>query len=331
MDLLNLEEWTDRDQPVSPQPKNLLKEYREIYTQMHSSIRIFEEQDRNPLSDPELAYYLAADSRRLPDDAPDSIDHGTAAAAAVEGPAKRLIPSKMANHPLIQKHSKTPSPTQMVCSGPVTDQMKRLKMFSLLTSTAELFVALTVMAEMGKAGMGVVTMMASVTGILTSVPDIFTPMTPVLVHLAVRNYVAWLKYDPAAGRYTASTLMLRTRRVTLSAAEVQVPDVPGMPIAHHLLRPERVAFRRRQPRPADRTFRPHHGLRPARGPEADVSPTSRRTRRRNERSRTVTTDRQPRQPEPPAKRPPLPWRLCLRPHPMRGHSRDKTVATRRQL
>ena len=88
MDLLNLEEWTDRDQPVSPQPKNLLKEYRETYTQMRSSIRTFEEQDRNPLSDPELAYYLAADSRRLPDDAPDSIDHGTATAAAVEGPSQ---------------------------------------------------------------------------------------------------------------------------------------------------------------------------------------------------------------------------------------------------
>ena len=143
-------------------------------------------------------------------------------------PAKRLIPSKMANHPPIQMHSKTPSPTQMVCSGPLTDQMKRLKMFSLLTSTAGLFVALTVMAEMGKAGMGVVTMMASVTGIFTSVPGIFTLMTPVLIHLSVRNYVAWLKYDPAADRYTASTLMLRTRRVTLSAAEVQVPDVPGM-------------------------------------------------------------------------------------------------------
>ena len=48
-----------------------------------------------------------------------------------------------------------------------------------------------------------------------SVMGIFTLMTPVLIHLVVRNYVTRLEYDPAADRYTASTitLLLRTRRV----------------------------------------------------------------------------------------------------------------------
>ena len=49
-----------------------------------------------------------------------------------------------------------------------------------------------------------------------SVMGIFTLMTPMLIHLVVRNYVTELTYDPASDRYTATTitLMLRTRKVT---------------------------------------------------------------------------------------------------------------------
>ena len=43
---------------------------------------------------------------------------------------------------------------QVVYRGPLTGQMKRLKVFSLFTSAVGLYVAPTVMAEMGKAGMG---------------------------------------------------------------------------------------------------------------------------------------------------------------------------------
>lgn len=111
----------------------------------------------------------------------------------------------------------------VVYRGPLTGQMKRLKVFSLFTSTVGLYVAPTVVAEMGKAGMGIAIMMGSVMGI-------FTLMTPMLIHLVVRNYVTRLEYDPAADCYIASTitLLLRTRRVTFTLADVHVPDVPGM-------------------------------------------------------------------------------------------------------
>ncbi|XP_043227861.1 transmembrane protein 70 homolog, mitochondrial-like [Amphibalanus amphitrite] len=111
----------------------------------------------------------------------------------------------------------------VVYRGPLTGQMKRLKVFSLFTSAVGMYVAPTVMAEMGKAGMGIAIMMGSVMGI-------FTLMTPVLIHLVVRNYVTQLTYDPSSDRYTANTitLMLRTRQVEFSPADVHVPDVPGM-------------------------------------------------------------------------------------------------------
>ena len=59
-----------------------------------------------------------------------------------------------------------------------------------------------------------------------SVMGIFTLMTPVLIHLVVRNYVTQLSYDPTTDRYTASTitLMLRTRQVRPSAADRHVPS-----------------------------------------------------------------------------------------------------------
>ncbi|KAF0314405.1 Transmembrane protein 70, mitochondrial [Amphibalanus amphitrite] len=112
---------------------------------------------------------------------------------------------------------------QVVYRGPLTGQMKRLKVFSLFTSAVGMYVAPTVMAEMGKAGMGIAIMMGSVMGI-------FTLMTPVLIHLVVRNYVTQLTYDPSSDHYTANTitLMLRTRQVEFSPADVHVPDVPGM-------------------------------------------------------------------------------------------------------
>lgn len=111
----------------------------------------------------------------------------------------------------------------VVYRGPLTGQMKRLKVFSLFTSGVGMYVAPTVMAEMSKAGMGIAIMMGSVMGI-------FTLMTPALIHMVVRNYVTRLEYDAATDKYTACTitLLLRTRTVTFGVDEVEVPDIPGM-------------------------------------------------------------------------------------------------------
>ena len=58
--ILDLETSTDRDQPMSPRSKDPLLEFRQMYLQICSEIRSSEGlDDRNPMSDPDLAYYLA--------------------------------------------------------------------------------------------------------------------------------------------------------------------------------------------------------------------------------------------------------------------------------
>ena len=58
--ILDLETSTDRDQPMPPRSKDPLLEFRKMYLQMCSEIRSSEVlDDRNPMSDPDLAYYLA--------------------------------------------------------------------------------------------------------------------------------------------------------------------------------------------------------------------------------------------------------------------------------
>ena len=194
---------------------------------------MFEEQDRNPLLDPELAYYLAADSRRLPDDAPDSVDHGTAAAAAVEGPSQAADTEQdgqppAAPDPNAQQDAVTnPGGVQWSCHRPDEAAQDVLPPHQHLRTVRRSH-------RYGRDGQG-----WHGGRYHDGLGDAHLHLGAWHLHaddaradplsvLSVRNYVAWLKYDPAADRCTASTLMLRTRRVTLSAAEVQVPDVPGM-------------------------------------------------------------------------------------------------------
>ncbi|XP_037085065.1 transmembrane protein 70 homolog, mitochondrial-like [Pollicipes pollicipes] len=111
----------------------------------------------------------------------------------------------------------------VVYQGPLAGQMKRLKVFSLFTSAVGIYVAPTVMTEMSKAGMGIAIMMGSVMGT-------FTLLTPLLIHMVVRNYVVRLEHDEATDQYTATTisLMLRKRTLTFGVDDVTVPAVPGM-------------------------------------------------------------------------------------------------------
>ncbi|CAH1780304.1 unnamed protein product, partial [Owenia fusiformis] len=110
---------------------------------------------------------------------------------------------------------------ELVYNGPLTSMVKRIKVFSLVTSGMGLafqpyFIIQSQYSLTLTLGLG---------GIL----GFFIFCTPLLLHYVTKKYVSTVYLHPVSKEFTATTysLFLRKREHTFKAKDVHVPEVPG--------------------------------------------------------------------------------------------------------
>ncbi|KAJ8728041.1 hypothetical protein PYW08_016426 [Mythimna loreyi] len=107
--------------------------------------------------------------------------------------------------------------------GPLTPQIKGVKVFSLSSSAAGLLAQPIIIREAATIGS------TSLIVALCSVVGFFTFVTPVLLHVITKKYVTEIHYDPATSTYTATTInfFLAKKKLDFKVEDVEVPDIPG--------------------------------------------------------------------------------------------------------
>ncbi|XP_050346380.1 transmembrane protein 70 homolog, mitochondrial [Nymphalis io] len=108
--------------------------------------------------------------------------------------------------------------------GPLTPQIKAVKIFSVSSSAAGLAAQPIIIREATTIGS------TSLLVALCSVVGFFTFVTPLLLHLITKKYVTEIHYDPKTLTYKATTInfFLASVQLDFKAEDVVVPDIPGM-------------------------------------------------------------------------------------------------------
>ncbi|KPJ08219.1 Transmembrane protein 70-like, mitochondrial [Papilio machaon] len=108
--------------------------------------------------------------------------------------------------------------------GPLTPQIKAVKIFSLSSSAAGLVAQPIILREASTIGS------TSLLIAICSVVGFFTFVTPLLLHVITKKYVTEVYYNPETMSYTAVTLnfFLVPKKLEFKAEDVVVPDIPGM-------------------------------------------------------------------------------------------------------
>lgn len=145
-----------------------------------------------------------------------------------------------ARRSLINIHSKTPShrpPTRclstsspsedgaLIYTGSLGTAVRGVKMFSYSTSCVSLILMPQILL---KTGLGVqsVVLQAAFCGVV----GLFTFLTPILLHLFTKGYVARLYHNPDRDTYTAVTynVFLAEKRTVFHQKQVRIPEVSKM-------------------------------------------------------------------------------------------------------
>nr|XP_021183300.2 transmembrane protein 70 homolog, mitochondrial [Helicoverpa armigera] len=107
--------------------------------------------------------------------------------------------------------------------GPLTPQIKGVKVFSLSSSAAGLLAQPIIIREAATIGS------TSLLVALCSVVGFFTFVTPLLLHFITKKYVTEIHYDPTTSTYSATTInfFLARKKLDFKVEDVQVPDIPG--------------------------------------------------------------------------------------------------------
>ncbi|XP_068632123.1 transmembrane protein 70 homolog, mitochondrial [Battus philenor] len=108
--------------------------------------------------------------------------------------------------------------------GPLTPQIKAVKVFSLSSSAAGLVAQPIILREASTIGS------TSLLIAICSVVGFFTFVTPLLLHFITKKYVTEIHYDPGTSTYKATTInfFLASKQLEFKAEDVVVPDIPGM-------------------------------------------------------------------------------------------------------
>ncbi|BET02696.1 Protein of unknown function (DUF1301) [Nesidiocoris tenuis] len=113
---------------------------------------------------------------------------------------------------------------ELIYSGPLSGQIRRVKLFSLLTSVAGICSQPVIIQRAAE-------LEASSTAIAAtcSVVGFFTFVTPLLLHGVTKKYVTSVSYDSAADAYTATvySFLMRKRQIRFKPGEAEIPDVSG--------------------------------------------------------------------------------------------------------
>ncbi|KAJ2945913.1 hypothetical protein O0L34_g4829 [Tuta absoluta] len=108
--------------------------------------------------------------------------------------------------------------------GPLTPQIRAVKIFSVTSSMAGLLAQPIIIREASTIGS------TSLIVALCSVVGFFTFVTPVLLHLITKKYVTEIHYDPKTSTYKATTInfFLAKKQLDFKVEDVVVPEIPGM-------------------------------------------------------------------------------------------------------
>lgn len=90
--------------------------------------------------------------------------------------------------------------SNIIYYGPLTPQIKGVKVFSLSSSVAGLLAQPIIIREAANIGS------TSLIVALCSVVGFFTFVTPILLHLITKKYVTEISYDPTTSTYKATTI-----------------------------------------------------------------------------------------------------------------------------
>ncbi|KAJ0177110.1 hypothetical protein K1T71_007119 [Dendrolimus kikuchii] len=114
--------------------------------------------------------------------------------------------------------------SDVIYYGPLTPQIKGVKVFSLSSSVAGLLAQPIIINEAANIGS------TSLIVALCSVVGFFTFVTPILLHLITKKYVIEMSYNPVTSTYKATTInfFLARKQLEFKPEDVEVPDVPGM-------------------------------------------------------------------------------------------------------
>ncbi|KAM3964459.1 transmembrane protein 70 homolog, mitochondrial [Aphomia sociella] len=133
-----------------------------------------------------------------------------------------LCNSTLQNH--FSNKAKTEEKLEQIYYGPLTPQIKAVKIFSLSSSIAGLIAQPIIIKEASTIGS------TSLLIALSSVVGFFTFITPILLHVITKKYVTKIEYDDATSTYKATTInfFLVEKELDFKPEDVDVPDVPGM-------------------------------------------------------------------------------------------------------
>ncbi|CAK1595978.1 unnamed protein product [Parnassius mnemosyne] len=108
--------------------------------------------------------------------------------------------------------------------GPLTPQIKAVKVFSLSSSAAGLLAQPIILKEASSIGS------TSLLVAICSVVGFFTFVTPLLLHIITKKYVTEMYYDSETSTYKAVTInfFLVPKKLEFKTEDVVVPDIPGM-------------------------------------------------------------------------------------------------------
>ncbi|XP_072932099.1 transmembrane protein 70 homolog, mitochondrial [Epargyreus clarus] len=116
------------------------------------------------------------------------------------------------------------SKLECIYYGPLTPQIRAVKVFSLCSSLAGLVAQPIIIREASTIGSTpLLIAMCSVVGF-------FTFITPILLHLITKKYVTEVHYDPRTSTYTTTTIsfFLVPKKLDFKVEDVTVSDLPGM-------------------------------------------------------------------------------------------------------
>ncbi|KAL0892907.1 hypothetical protein ABMA27_014586 [Loxostege sticticalis] len=120
--------------------------------------------------------------------------------------------------------SKEEEQLEHIYAGPLTPQIKAVKIFSLTSSVAGLMAQPIIVKQAATIGS------TSLLVIMCSMVGFFTFITPLLLHFVTKKYVTDIHYDPSTGTYKATTInfFLAEKELEFKSEDVTVPDIPGM-------------------------------------------------------------------------------------------------------
>lgn len=124
----------------------------------------------------------------------------------------RYLSSTQPNLSVHLTQPKEDTKTEIIYYGPLTPQIRAVKIFSLSSSTAGLLAQPIILREANTIGS---------TGLLIaicSVVGFFTFITPLLLHLITKKYVTEIRYDSDTSTYYATTItfFLAKKQVSLA-------------------------------------------------------------------------------------------------------------------